>query len=362
MVKQLCSCKPFAACHELLLPMSTIFDDFDRYEHVEHETRQKFITRQQRRKPKPKKATQWTKDDTLAEIADRLKLENAFDFTYVPSEHEAGWVLEALQSFLREELITDVITMVKGGKEANVYQCRAHESVGRDFLAAKVYRPKMFRQLRNDAMYKEGRAILGDEGETVTARNKREMRAIKHKSSFGDFLAHQSWLQHEYQTLTLLYDAGLPVPKPYAIANNAILMGFVGDQHGAAPPLHNVNLKKLLHKSKIAELFDTTLWTIETMLRLNRIHGDLSAFNILFWEDDITFIDFPQVTTASKNRNGQMIFQRDVERVCDYFARQGLRINGQRLARQLWDEYVSLSEKDRLADESRFVQESTDED
>lgn len=342
--------------------MSTIFDDFDRYEHIEREAKQRFITRQQRRKPKPKKATQWTKDDTLAEIADRLKLENAFDFTYVPSEHEAGWVLEALHTFIREELITDVVTLVKGGKEANVYQCRAHESVGRDFLAAKVYRPKMFRQLRNDAMYKEGRATLNLDGESLTKRNKRERKAIANKSRFGQLLSHQSWLMHEYQTLELLHDAGLPVPKPYRVADNAILMGFVGDQHGAAPPLYNVNLKKLLHKSKIAELFDTTLWTIETMLRLNRIHGDLSAFNILYWEEDITFIDFPQVTTASKNRNGQMIFRRDVERVCDYFARQGLHINGQQLARQLWDNYISLSERDRLADESRFEQEAADED
>ncbi len=341
--------------------MSTIFDDFDRYEHVERETVQRFITRQQRRKPKPKQATQWTKDDTLAMVADKLQLENAFDFTYVPSEHEAGWVLAALQSFFKEELITDVMALVKGGKEANVYQCRAHESVGREFLAAKVYRPKMFRQLSNDAMYKEGRAILDSGGEQIIARDKRTMRAIKHKSNYGDFVAHQSWLQHEFQTLALLEEAGLPVPKAYAIADNAILMDFIGDQHGAAPPLHNVNLKKLLHRSKIAELFDTTLWTIETMLRLNRIHGDLSAFNILFWEDDITFIDFPQVTTASKNRNGQMIFRRDVERVCDYFSRQGLRIDGQRLARQLWGEYVSLSEQDRLADESRFQQGADDE-
>lgn len=342
--------------------MSTIFDDFDRYEHVERATKQRFITRQQRRKPKPKQVKTWTKDDTLAVIADKLKLdEGAFEFTYVPSEHEAGWVLTALESFIKGAFITDVMALVKGGKEANVYQCRAHESVGCEFLAAKIYRPKMFRQLRNDAMYKEGRAIINMDGDTLTKRNKRERKAIANKSHFGQLLTHQSWIMHEFQTLQMLYDAGLPVPKPFAVADNAILMGFVGDKYGAAPPLHSVNLKKVLpNKAKIAELFDTTLWTVETMLRLNRIHGDLSAFNILFWADDVTFIDFPQVTTASKNRNAKMIFQRDVERVCDYFKRQGMRVDGREIAEEIWGDYMRLPEKERLADESRFMQEAQD--
>mgnify|MGYP000925870685 CR=1 FL=1 len=60
-------------------------------------------------------------------------------------------------------IITDVLHQVKGGKEATVYCCAAHPSTGVDLIAAKVYRPREFRQLRNDAQYRQGRRILSDE-------------------------------------------------------------------------------------------------------------------------------------------------------------------------------------------------------
>ena len=335
---------------------SNSYDNYIKYESIEEEVRQKALTRQQRRKPKPKQPRVRTKEVIIAELTDTLKLENAFDFTYTPAEHEAGWVLAALQSFFHEELITDVMALVKGGKEANVYQCRAHPSVGVEFVAAKIYRPKMHRQLSNDAMYKEGRAIIGETGnKSITARNKREMRAIKHKSNYGDHLTHRSWLHHEFNSLQLMHEFGASVPKPYAIANNAILMDFIGDADGAAPILHSVNLKKLLPKGEVDTLFRKTIDTVELMLQHDGIHGDLSAFNILFWNGDIVLIDFPQVTVASANRRARYILERDVQRVCDYFAKQGIDCDPRRISNGLWQRYVALSDADRAADESRYI-------
>ena len=339
---------------------STIYDDYIKYEHIEQDVRNKLKTRKQRRKPKPKTAHVWTKDDTIEQVASQLKLENAFDFTYIPGEHEVGWVLGALQQFIHEEFITDVVNLVKGGKEANVYQCRAHPSVGVEYVAAKVYRPKMHRQLSNDAMYKEGRAIIGVDGsKIITKRNKREMRAIQHKSSYGDHLTHQSWLHHEFNTLAILHDKNANVPKPYAIAPNAILMDFIGDEYGAAPILHSVNLRKTLPKGDVHMLFRKVIDTVELMLQHDAIHGDLSAFNILYWQDDVTFIDFPQVTVASKNRRARYILERDVQRVCDYFIKQGINCRPKAIADALWFEYVALSEADEAAELSRFDQETS---
>ena len=51
------------------------------------------------------------------------------------------------------------------------------------------------------------------------------------------------------------------------------------------------------------------------MLAHGLIHGDLSAYNILSWEDQITLIDFPQVIYAVSNRNARAIFGHDVRRV-----------------------------------------------
>jgi len=121
-------------------------------------------------------------------------------------------------------LITDILVQVKGGKEASVYRCAAHPSTGHEFLAAKVYRPRMFRNLRNDKMYRQGRAMLDESGKELRPHDKRAMRAIDAKSSYGALLEHTSWLMYEYTTLQQLYKAGVSVPEPIGAGENAILM------------------------------------------------------------------------------------------------------------------------------------------
>jgi RIO kinase 1 len=77
------------------------------------------------------------------------------------------------------------------------------------------------------------------------------------------------------------------------------------------------------------------------------VHGDLSAYNILYWDGAITLIDFPQVTSLHANRNAYPILERDVVRVCEYFARQGARADGLGLARAMWTRYAALTERQR---------------
>jgi RIO kinase 1 len=62
---------------------------------------------------------------------------------------------------------------VKGGKEATVYCCQADPATGYDLLAAKIYRHRQSRSMKNYASYHEGRHITAD---------KRSLRAIKNKS------------------------------------------------------------------------------------------------------------------------------------------------------------------------------------
>jgi RIO kinase 1 len=81
------------------------------------------------------------------------------------------------------------------------------------------------------------------------------------------------------------------------------------------------------------------LHNIELMLANNRIHGDLSAFNILYWEGEITLIDFPQSMNPEQSPSTFQVFSRDVTRVCEYFARKGVRSNPHKLAADLWTGY-----------------------
>lgn len=253
-----------------------------------------------------------------------------FDFTYKASRHEAGWLLDSLGAFYEQKWISDVLRLIKGGKEASVYLCRSGVAVDAPLLAAKVYRPRMFRNLKNDALYRVGREELDESGNAIIDDGM--LHAIDKRTAYGENLRHQSWIAYEYQSMQILAEAGADVPRPYAMENNAILMEYIGDLDMAAPTLQSVELEP----AEARPLFERTLDNIDRMLTHERIHGDLSAYNILYWDGGITLIDFPQVVAPGGNPMAWNIFKRDVTRTCQYFARQGIHANPHKLAADLW--------------------------
>jgi len=254
----------------------------------------------------------------------------SFKFTYRASRHEEGWLLDSLGAFYEQKWISDVLRLIKGGKEASVYLCRSGDGVDAPYLAAKVYRPRMFRNLKNDSLYRVGRAELDDSGNVIIDDGK--LHAISKRTAFGEGLRHQSWIAYEYQTMQILEEAGADVPTPYTMGNNAILMTYIGDLAMAAPTLQSLDLEP----AEAKRLFDRALANVDLMLDQERIHGDLSAYNILYWDGDITLIDFPQVVSPVGNPAAWQIFLRDVTRVCQYFSLQGVRSEPRKLAAQLW--------------------------
>jgi RIO kinase 1 len=196
----------------------------------------------------------------------------------------------------------------------------------------------MFRSLSNDKMYREGRQILTAEGRAVKETDHRTLRAIGKKTAFGAEAAHTSWLMHEYNTLDTLYRAGANVPQPLAASENAILMSYFGDVHMAAPTLNEVRLER----EEAEPLFHKVLRNIELMLQQGMIHGDLSAYNILYWEGEIILIDFPQVTNSRANSNAHFILRRDIERICEYFARQGVKTDALIILNGLVERYMKM--------------------
>lgn len=320
--------------------------------------------RRQRRPRAPKNARQRFEEHRAAveNLAANAGLENVWKTTYTPARFESWWLKDSLRPFYNQEFIVDVTAQVKGGKEASVYRCAAHPTLEDvQWLAAKVYRPRSMRNLRNDAAYREGRQTLsGENGKPVKPRDHRILRAIGKKTEFGVQVQHTSWLMYEYLALTKLHQAGASVPKPYAVGENAILMGYIGDASRAAPTLHETRLDR----SEAGPLFQETLRNVEIMLQQGFIHGDLSAYNILYWEGRITLIDFPQMVSVENNRNARGIFQRDVRRVCQYFQRYGVRVDPAQLVEDIWRRWAPLDPLDELADLSRLAppDEETDQE
>lgn len=253
------------------------------------------------------------------------------------SRHEREWIFTYLSGFYEEHIIVDVLKPVKGGKEATVYCCQANPVLGVELLAAKLYRPRIFRNLRNDSLYRMGRTVLDAEGKRVGSR---EARAMENKTKFGQNLRQSNWLATEVAALSLLYEAGADVPRVYAHNDNAVLMDYFGDVDMAAPVLQNVSLGK----DEARPLFDRILYNIDLMLAHNRIHGDLSAHNILYWEGDVKIIDFPQAVNPDVNPYAYEIFLRDVTRVCQYFEKYGIETDPEKLAHQMWSTHITLED------------------
>ncbi len=322
------------------------YNDIDQYSDFEAQFDPIATDRSARRKRKkkinhiPKK----TDSDILNEIADTTGIEGDFETTYKPAKHEKVWLYESLKILYHQAMITDILSMVKGGKEASVYRCLAHDSIDDQFLAAKVYRPRMFRNLRNDKMYREGREILTETGRPVDARDVRTIRAIGKKSAYGQQVAHTSWLMHEFNAMQTLYQAGADVPEPIAAGENVILMSYVGDELMPAPPLHTVELMP----DEVQPLFDNTMRNIRLMLEHGMIHGDLSEYNILYWQGKIILIDFPQVVDVETNSHAEEILKRDIERVCQYFNQFGVNADADQIHAGLWAEFGTIDDPDFL--------------
>jgi RIO kinase 1 len=261
---------------------------------------------------------------------------DAFASSVTVTKAERAWIQQHLRPLRDRELIDDVLQRIKAGKEATVYACSGGASAGVATLAAKLYRAQSLRGERNVGQYQGGREVLDAEGRAIDERAWRLRKAIVQKSRVGRKAAQSSWLMHEYSILSALSARGGDVPFPIEHSDFALLMEFIGEGQEAAPTLSQIALSS----SEARPLFQRVLFNLELLLSLGWVHGDLSAHNILYHRGRIVVIDFPQVVSARGNPTARAFFERDVERVAQYFGRAGVPVRTERLVSQLWAKYV----------------------
>jgi RIO kinase 1 len=221
--------------------------------------------------------------------------------------HTETLLQDALEPFLADGLVTDVLFPIKSGKEATVYCCRGGAKLDHRLAAAKVYKPRGFRGFRNDAIYREGRVIL----------DKRAARAAAKRTAFGHEVHEALWTNHEWETLRRLYAAGADVPKPLAHTAGGILMEFIGDDDGPAPTLKAAQLSS----TERQVVFERVMDNVQVWLAHDVVHGDLSPFNVLWHDGAPVVIDFPQAVDPRFNRNAFDLLLRDVENMARYVGR-----------------------------------------
>ena len=109
-------------------------------------------------------------------------------------------------------------------------------------------------------------------------------------------------------------------------------MTYFGDERRAAPTLSEIHLPK----DEAESLFQEVLRNIEILLEHGLIHGDLSAYNILYWQGRVTIIDFAQAVDPRYNPEVYELLARDIERVYRYFAPYGVVADPSAIAADLW--------------------------
>jgi RIO kinase 1 len=110
-------------------------------------------------------------------------------------------------------------------------------------------------------------------------------------------------------------------------------MEYVGTAESAAPKLRQVELDR----ATAAELLARLLRNVEIFLDCHLVHGDLSAYNVLWADDRPWVIDLPQALDVRTHPDGFSYLLRDVRNLERYFAAHGL--DAGRFPEEAWARY-----------------------
>lgn len=192
-----------------------------------------------------------------------------------------------------------IIGPLSTGKEAMVFQAKK----GNSKVAVKVYRlencdfNRMYDYIKYDPRFLD-------------------LKKQKRKVIFA-------WCQREYRNLLKAREASVKAPIPITFQNNILVMEFIGGED-AAP-----KLKDRIPKDN-KEFFKKITTGIKNLYKADMVHTDLSSFNILNHEETPVIIDWSQATSL-KNPNSKGYLARDIKNICNFFRRQGLKIEEEKI-------------------------------
>ncbi|OOV14693.1 RIO1 family regulatory kinase/ATPase [Deinococcus sp. LM3] len=233
--------------------------------------------------------------------------------------------------------ITEIVAELKSGKEATAYVARGP----RGSVLVKLYRDLQARSFQNDQVYREGQVIL----------DVRAAKAMQKRTRLGLEMLQQDWVLSEYAHLWTLWKAGLNVPEPlagphptaYAETVPAVVMRLIGTEDHVAPRLSDAALSP----AQAQRAWEQSLQGLADLLRLGYAHGDYSTYNLLWWEDTVTIIDFPQLSTR-QNPNFQTLLARDAQSLATSFRKHGIQTDGQSVLRDVQRRALGPAPEPRL--------------
>ncbi|KAA8492534.1 Serine/threonine-protein kinase RIO1 [Porphyridium purpureum] len=196
---------------------------------------------------------------------------------------------------LSNGVISGLHGCVSTGKEANVYvadHCGRAEAV-----AVKVYKTAVLtfkdrdRYVAGEFRFRRG----------YNKHNSRKMVAV--------------WAEKEFRNLSRLQLAGVPSPVPLLLRSTVLLMTFFGRDGWPAPKLKDVSLSQ----RRAVDAYRQTLFAMRNMYqRAKLVHGDLSEYNMLYWNDTVVIIDVSQ-SVEHDHPHALDFLRRDCLNVTNFF-------------------------------------------
>ena len=142
----------------------------------------------------------------------------------------------------------------------------------------------------------------------------------------------------EFDLLHACFKAGLNVPTPIGRVGYYVTMRFIGDGLEPAPQLKDVVL------DNPEEVLDEILDAYLVMYRdVHYVHGDLSKYNILWWNGRPWIIDVPQAYKVGPWANMRKVVEllrRDIRNLLVYFKRYGISRNIDEIVQVFLDAYI----------------------
>ncbi|MAG91091.1 serine/threonine protein kinase [Candidatus Woesearchaeota archaeon] len=191
------------------------------------------------------------------------------------------------------------------GKESNVFSALKKDS---SKVIVKIYRletcdfNRMFEYIRDDSRFPY-------------------LKRGKRKIIF-------SWVQREYRNLIKARVANVSVPTPLTFSDNVLVLEFIGDDGNIAP-----KLKDAIPENP-QEFFKKIILNVKKLYKAGFVHADLSAFNILNYDEKPVFIDFSQCTTLISSRSEEYL-DRDIRNICNFFKKIGLKVDEKKVKQQI---------------------------
>ncbi|BHF61804.1 Serine/threonine-protein kinase RIO2 [Sparganum proliferum] len=251
-----------------------------------------------------------------------------------------GYDYLALHALIKSGQLIDLGSMIGAGKESDVYLAVAGDRAGRPDENGDL------------ACTPEGLPAKGDYVVIKFHRlGRTSFRKVREKREYHQHRNTCSWLyldrlaaSREYGMMQVLYDSGLPVPRPLACNRNAVVMSLLDN----AIPLCRV-LPSILRASDGAVaslLYKQAVDILNRITRAGLVHGDFNEFNLLVsgisHEDrtldncgpeeegtdeqidlemvKLILIDFPQMISRD-HRTAQGIYERDLNGILSFFSR-----------------------------------------